>query len=72
MSVTDLRELMEWGPARKTSLYRFNIENDEERAINTDWFSREIIHGAITVEKWEAMPDSARDGINLRDLEIRS
>lgn len=64
VSVADLRDLMEWGPARKTSHFRFNIETDEERTINTDWFSREIIHGAISCEKWKAMPDRVKDGLN--------
>ncbi|HEY8746546.1 MAG TPA: HNH endonuclease, partial [Tepidisphaeraceae bacterium] len=64
VSVTDLRDLMDnWGPARK-SQFRFNIEADEERTINTDWFSREIIHGAISVEKWQGMAERVRDGIN--------
>lgn len=64
MSVTDLRELMGWGRASKTAQFRFNIEADEERAINTDWFSREIIHGAVTMERWTAMPDNVREGLN--------
>jgi CRISPR-associated endonuclease Csn1 len=64
VTVSDLRELMGWGPATKTSQFHFNIESDEERQINTDWFSREIIHGAITREKWEQLPERSREGIN--------
>src|SRR5438067_2063916 len=64
VSVTDLRELMDWGRASKTSQFRFNIETDEDRDINTDWFSREIIHGAITLETWKGMSDRVREGIN--------
>ena len=64
ITVTDLREEMGWGHATKTSLFRFNIEADEERQINTDWFSREIIHGAITPERWELMSERSREGIN--------
>ncbi len=64
VSVTDLRTLMGWGRATKTTTCRFNIENDEDRSINTDWFSREIIHGAVTIEKWRSLAESVRDGIN--------
>lgn len=69
VSVTDLRNLMGtsqegWGRPSKTAHFRFNIENDEERAINTDWFAREIIHGAVSLESWERMPARLRDGLN--------
>lgn len=69
VSVTDLRLLMGtsedgWGRDGKKSRFRFNIETDEERQINTDWFSREIVHGAISIEKWNAMSDRERDGLN--------
>jgi CRISPR-associated endonuclease Csn1 len=64
VSATDLRELFGWGRANKTSHFRFNIEADEDRNINTDWFSREIIHGAITVEKWESMSERIQEGVN--------
>ncbi len=63
VTVSDLRDLMDWGIAR-TSPFHFNIESDEERLINTDWFSREIIHGAVTPEKWEQLPERSREGIN--------
>ncbi len=63
-NVTDLRVLMGWGRASKSSPFRFNVESDEDRVINTDWFSREIIHGAVSVEKWQSMSDSVRNGLN--------
>lgn len=69
VSVTDLRNLMGtakegWGRASKSSLFRFNIETDEDRTINTDWFSREIIHGAISPGTWDSMSERLREGIN--------
>lgn len=70
VTVTDLRNLMGWGRASKSSQFRFNIENDENRTINTDWFSREIIHGAVTPETWEAMPDRVREGLNRAILKF--
>jgi CRISPR-associated endonuclease Csn1 len=64
VTVTDLRKLLGWGAATKGTPFRLNIESDEEREINTDWFSREIVHGAITTEKWEKMAESVQSGIN--------
>ncbi len=69
-SVTDLRKLMGWGRATKTSEFRFNIESDEDRLINTDWFSREIVHGALTPESWARLPERAREGINRAILKF--
>lgn len=72
-SVTDLRgKMAEWygkdkwpgGAKRKLSPCRFNIEADEDREINTDWFTREIVHGAIGAAAWEAMPENLREGFN--------
>lgn len=64
VTVSDLRELVGWGRAAKTAQFRFNLETDDERIINTDWFSREIIDGAVTAEKWGSLSASAREGIN--------
>lgn len=69
VSVTDLRNFMGtskdgWGRASKTSRFRFNIEADEDRAINTDWFSREILHGAIGADAWESMNENLQEGVN--------
>lgn len=65
VNVGDLRELMGWSRmASKTSQFRFNIEHDSDRTINTDWFSREIVHGAVTPRAWQALPPNVREGIN--------
>ena len=64
VSISDLRRQMDWGLASKTSQFRFNVESDEDRDINTDWFSREIIHGAITPGNWERLGENARDRVN--------
>jgi CRISPR-associated endonuclease Csn1 len=64
VSVTDLRQLMGWGKASKTTRFRFNIESDEDRLINTDWFRREIIHGVLGADRWAELPESIREGLN--------
>lgn len=71
-SISDLRKKMaewygkeQWTATKKNSPRAFTSEfTDEDRAINTDWFSREIVHGAIGVDEWEAMPESLREGFN--------
>lgn len=76
VTVRDLRRLMGtadegWGERfSKHSQFRFNIETDENREINTDWFSREIICGAVTLDKWSALPANIREGINRAILKF--
>ncbi len=65
VSISDLRDVLGWRRASKSSPFRFKSEDsDEDRPINTDWFSREIIHGAISWEKWAEMSPRVQDGIN--------
>lgn len=76
--MTDLRRKMgEWygkdkWPERggKNPLFRFTSETDDEKSINTDWFSREIIHGAVTLAKWEQLPERSQEGINRAILKF--
>ncbi len=78
VTVTDLRRKMAewygkdlWTHDKKRSPCRFrNEESDEERPINTDWFSREIVHGAVTPETWAAMPKRVREGLNRAILKF--
>jgi CRISPR-associated endonuclease Csn1 len=63
-SVTDIRECLGLGRAGKDKWPKLNIERDEDREINTDWFSREIVHGGIGAEAWAAMAPSLREGVN--------
>ena len=77
VTVTDLRNLMGtakegWGRASKTSPFRFNIENDVDRTINTDWFCREIIHGAVTLDIWAALAENLKKGLNRAILRFDS
>ena len=76
VTVSDLRRLMGtadegWGERfGKHSQFRFNIETDENREINTDWFSREVIQGAVTLDKWSKMQAKIREGINRAILKF--
>jgi CRISPR-associated endonuclease Csn1 len=72
VSITDLRGKMaewygkeKWTRSKKLSPCRFKNEDaDEEKDINTDWFSREIVHGAIGAEAWAKMSERLQEGIN--------
>jgi CRISPR-associated endonuclease Csn1 len=64
VTVTDLRKLMGWGIRSKASTIQFNLEADPDRKVNTDWFSREIIHGVYGAETWQALPENKQEGIN--------
>jgi CRISPR-associated endonuclease Csn1 len=70
VSITDLRKLMGWGVRSKSSSIQFNIELDPDRKVNTDWFSREIIHGVYGAEAWKSLPESSREGINRALLKL--
>jgi CRISPR-associated endonuclease Csn1 len=64
-SVTDIRlALGLCRSAGKASRVRLNIEADEDREINTDWFHRSIVHGGITEPKWAAMTERQRESVN--------
>lgn len=47
---------------------RLNIERDEDREINTDWFYRNVIHGVFTEPTWARLTDRQRDAINAAIL----
>ena len=58
VSVSDIKAALEIRPRNKT--VRLNIEADEDREINTDWFRREIVHGAIGLENWRRWEEAER------------
>ncbi len=61
-SVTDIRAALGIGP-RDKSVW-LNIEKDQEREINTDWFHREVVHNAIGLPLWQRLDDKVRETIN--------
>ncbi|MBD3293384.1 MAG: type II CRISPR RNA-guided endonuclease Cas9, partial [Armatimonadia bacterium] len=44
--------------------YALNVERDEHRQINTDWFHRSIVQGVFGRERWEAMTECQRESVN--------
>ena len=64
VSVTDVRLALDLGRPSKKSAVRLNLENDADREVNTDWFYREIVHGAIGEPCWSAWDEPRRDSVN--------
>jgi CRISPR-associated endonuclease Csn1 len=50
--------------------FLLNIEKDEDRDINTDWFYREIVHGVFTEPLWAALQVQQRDSVNQAILKF--
>lgn len=64
VSVSDVRSALGLGKAGKTSPVRLNIEADEAREINTDWFHRAIVHGAFGEAAWSRLSAAQRESVN--------
>lgn len=44
--------------------WSLNLEKDEDREINTDWFHRDIVLGAIGEDQWSIWSEQKREGLN--------
>jgi CRISPR-associated endonuclease Csn1 len=44
--------------------YVLNLERDEDREINTDWFQREVVVKGIGQEIWDSWEQSKQEGLN--------
>ncbi len=64
VSATDIRLLLGWSRSKKDSPNVLNIEKDEDREINTDWFMREIVHRGMGLGAWESMSETLKNSIN--------
>lgn len=61
----DKRTLKKQGGRNAEMYYRLNIEADGQREINTDWFYREVVVGAIGEDDWNQFDERRREAINL-------
>ncbi|WP_437192487.1 type II CRISPR RNA-guided endonuclease Cas9 [Planctomicrobium sp. SH527] len=41
-----------------------NFDGGDDREINTDWFHREIVIGAIGEAEWDQWPENKKEGLN--------
>jgi CRISPR-associated endonuclease Csn1 len=66
--VTDIKKALGINPRDKS--VRLNIEADEQREINTDWFHREIVHGAFGEARWNQLSEQQRESVNRAILKF--
>lgn len=65
VSVTEIREALGLSKRKKGSdPTRISLEADEDRKINTDWFHREIVHGAVGEALWDSWDESKKESVN--------
>lgn len=65
VSVTEIREALGLSKRKKgADPTRISLEADEDREINTDWFHREIVHGAVGESLWDSWDESRRESVN--------
>jgi len=70
VSVTEVRHALGLGKKVKGDPVQLNIEADQDREINTDWFHREVVHAAFGEERWNSMPEPLRESVNRAILKF--
>jgi len=50
--------------------YALSLDVDPKRAVNTDWFYREVICHAIGLARWEGMTDKEKESMNRAILKL--
>jgi CRISPR-associated endonuclease Csn1 len=69
-SVATVRKALGLHKGQNKTDYTLSLEKDEERGLNTNWFLREIIIGAIGEEKWGGMSDGEKESVNRAILKF--
>ena len=50
--------------------YRLNLEADEDREINTDWFHRDIVLGVFGEQGWNALGEKQQESVSRTLLRL--
>ncbi len=61
---TTIRKALKIDRGEKKTLYWLNIEKDDQRQINSNWFYRQIVLPVFGSEAWGAFPQSQKDSLN--------
>ena len=69
-SMATVREAIGIHKGLKKTQYTLSLEADPERGLNTNWFQREIVNGAIGQEKWQVMSPNTRESVNRAILKF--
>lgn len=71
-SVVTIRKALGIAKKERKAFFTLNIERDPEREINTDWFYREIVHGAFSEEVWLQLTQKERESVNRAVLKFNA
>ena len=63
-TVATVRKALGIHRGEKKTLYTLNLDADPKRGLNTNWFQREIVTGAIGKERWNQLTQKEKDSIN--------
>jgi len=50
--------------------YALSLDADPKRALNTDWFYREVVCNAVGLSAWQALTQTQRESINQAILKL--
>jgi CRISPR-associated endonuclease Csn1 len=69
-TIATLRKALGIDKKDRKAFFTLNVERDPERAINTDWFYREIVHGVFTHQVWRQLTEEQRESVNRAVLKF--
>jgi len=69
-STATVRKALDIHKKAVKEFYSLNLERDEGREINTDWFYREIVHGVFGEPRWIQMDERGRESVNRAILKF--
>jgi CRISPR-associated endonuclease Csn1 len=69
-SEATIRKALGIDKGEKKTTYTLSLEKDPERGLNTNWFRREIVKGAIGEDKWDSLSEEQKKSINKAILKF--
>jgi len=63
-SESTIRKALGIDKGLKKTQYTLSLEKDPERGLNTNWFYREVVRGAIGEDVWQKMPLEKKESVN--------
>ena len=69
-SEATIRKALGIDKGEKKTAYTLSLEKDPERGLNTNWFRRAIVKGAIGEDKWNSLSEEQQKSINKAILKF--
>jgi CRISPR-associated endonuclease Csn1 len=69
-SIATIRKAIGIDKKAVKDFFSLNIERDADREINTDWFAREVVHGAFTKPVWDKLSAEQHESVNRALLKL--